>query len=178
MTKLSRQIINFLDDLVDAHVVISEEHHAVHEGLAYVASGGATLALSAVKDILIATPNDAENLVHLLIQVRGSGESNVLFYEAPTTSVGTPVTPRNRNRNASDTTAVTVLDTPTVTAVGTLLLEEHFGSGRQTGGETRSEGEFVLKPNTKYLIRITSEANGNDISWHLHWYTYNSSFVQ
>ena len=38
------------------------------------------------------------------------------------------------------------------------------GSKSKLGGEARSNSEWVLKKNTEYLVRFTSQANSNLIS--------------
>ena len=40
------------------------------------------------------------------------------------------------------------------------------------GGDARSDGEWVLKQNTKYLIVVTSGADNNNVSLVLGWYEH------
>jgi hypothetical protein len=161
-----------------APVVINSEHHEIHCGDSYLVSRIVDLGNGASDDILIIVPDEAgsgqsQKLYHFL--PRGASEAEVIWYlyEAPTVSAnGTAMTAFNRNRNSAFTSDLEHYHTPTVTTVGTLISTDHAGSGRGTGGEARSE-EFVLKNNTKYLLRVTNQtASNNYIDWHLNHYIH------
>jgi hypothetical protein len=69
---------------------------------------------------------------------------------------------------------LTVFHTPTVGATGTTVIREwHIGSGRSVGGGDRATQEFILKQNTKYLIRINNQTtNNNYMALKLSWYEH------
>ena len=62
---------------------------------------------------------------------------------------------------------------PTVTATGSVFIRYKIGAGR-TGGSSSAENEVILKPNTKYLIRLTSNVTGatNTIDYLADWYEH------
>lgn len=83
--------------------------------------------------------------------------STLTILEDPTVSAnGTSVTIINQNRNSTATPTLSVFVDPT-TSSGTSIYSEQTGSST-TGGSSapeRSELEFILKRNTKYIIKIT-----------------------
>lgn len=166
-----------LDTSTYAANVIQYDHHEIHGGRAFVYCEQNTLGNEGTRDILLVTPNTTR-WSHLTFGFRSSGEANFVFYEGTTTSDdGTAVTPMNRNRNSDHTAGMLVYHTPTVSAVGTQLCTRHFGAGR-TPGEERGISEWVLRQNTKYLIRVTSEAASNDISSAFDWYEHTDKSIQ
>jgi hypothetical protein len=64
---------------------------------------------------------------------------------------------------------MTAFHTPTMSAVGTMLCDELFGSGNKSGGETRADNEWILAPSTKYLIRVHAAVN-LDVATKINWY--------
>lgn len=86
------------------------------------------------------------------IAVTASAAVKLDVYEGPSYSVmGTALTPRNTNRNATTTPHVQVTHTPTVASDGTLLLS--------TISASIADSSFVLKAGTAYLIRVTAIAD-------------------
>jgi hypothetical protein len=82
------------------------------------------------------------------------------LYEDTTFSVaGTPVVPRNRNRFSSNVSDATVTHGPTITLVGTTLFVGFIpaGSGNKPpAGDLSSFEEWILLPNTVYLLRLVN----------------------
>jgi hypothetical protein len=171
LTPLSEE--EFEEPISGAIEVIDAPHGEIHYGRHFVSSGQEVLGLAATKIFLITTPN-SEVYTHITPpKLRSTGESNVAFYEEPTTSAaGSVVGMFNRNRNSDNVNASVLTVAPTVSNNGTKIFEQHIGSGQNGQGESRGESEFVLKPNTKYLIIITSEAASNDVSWVIDWYEH------
>ena len=166
---------NYLDKLSQGLIVIDFDHHKDHDGKAFVVTGQATLDSAGVLNLLVVTPAGPE-FMHLLHQFRSTGEANLAHYEATAVSAnGTGLAEINRNRNSANVSGAAVYQGPTVTDAGTLLMVAHFGSGQNEGGDTRGDNEWVLKPSTNYLLRVTSEANGNDVSWYLNWYEHDGT---
>ena len=147
---------------------IEIEHHEIHEGESFSAVYQATKDDAETLDLQITTP--ATEYLHSVLEASSTLEAEVALYEAPTTSGGTAVTAYNRNRNSQNVAAATVAHTPTVSAVGTLLAATTIGTGKSVGGNLRGISEWILKPSTKYLLRITSGSNGNIITATLDWY--------
>jgi hypothetical protein len=82
------------------------------------------------------------------------------IYESASTTGGTAFTPINRNRNYALTnpSEVAMVINPTVTSVGTELDAQIIpgGAGKKAGGGTAGSLEYVLKPLTNYLFRLTN----------------------
>lgn len=155
----------------DARINVDYSHHENHGGKAYQITNSATLASGAASKIFINTPAASSGIVHLIYQTRASGEANVKLYEFTEVSdIGTPKTPINKNRTSSNVSATAISLTPTVTALGNLISEAHFGSGQSQGGESRGVHEFILRPLTSYFLNTVSEAANNDTFTEMDWY--------
>lgn len=95
--------------------------------------------------------------------------------ETVTITEGVLMAPINRNRNSSKVATVTVVNTPGVSATGTSICKEHWGSGLAGGaaGQNRGVSEIILKQNEQYLIRVTNQtAAANQISSLITWYEH------
>ena len=164
-----------LDTISGAPITIPFEHHEIHEGDAFTASYAADLTNGQVFDILIVTPDSAD-LAHFVWAVDFELEGHVSIYEAPTaTQAANPIVAYNRNRNGTPAAAtVVVTHSPTAVTVGTTLIRDaHAGAGKILSGSRADGREFILKANTKYLMRITNAtANPNWISVWLDWYEH------
>jgi len=160
------------DNLVAAPAFIDKSHSELHEGGVFAVAQHATLGNAGTRDVLLVPP--AGVYPHITFAVRGSKETNIKLYEGVTEDGdGTDITAYNRNRNSSATASTALAHTPTVTDTGTLLQEQHVGGGignQRFGGEAREESEWILKPATKYLLRVTSEEADNDVSILINWY--------
>ncbi|MEE4248237.1 MAG: hypothetical protein V2I33_22845, partial [Kangiellaceae bacterium] len=92
------------------------------------------------------------------------------FFESPTlTNNGTALTCRNNDRQSEELSTLTHYYDPTVSADGTRLLVNVVGTDGTTpqgdsGGATKRDNEFILKPNTSYLVKFTTQTNDNRIS--------------
>lgn len=155
-------------------IIISEPHHEIHEGDAYLVCDVQDVANGATFDYLIATPNTTTE-THFIFIVQSEAEASFQFFENPTVStVGTAMVEYNRERNSSNVAGVIVTHTPTVSTTGTVALcNEHWGSGKAAGGEGRGTQEWVLKTNEQYLIRLTNETTSNNqINSLINWYEH------
>jgi len=153
---------------------IDYSHGELHNGTHYVVRNTALLAKAGTKDILIVTPNTTK-WAHMIFGYEANDAAVVgQFFEAPTYSaIGTLDGARNRNRNVADNNTTLVYNDPVITVTGTLLTTKAVGSGKNSGGGTRDNAEFILKQNTVYLLRIT-EGNiaATNINWELDWYEH------
>lgn len=161
-----------------APIMLDVAHHEIHCGDMYVTTRAVDLGNGASDTIHIVVPNETgttltQKKYHLTFSWDVELEAEINIYEEPTTSNdGTPLTKINRERNSTYTSSLGIYHTPTSSVDGTLIYTKHLGSGRNSGGQDRSE-EFVLKNNTKYLLRITnSTALANYISWELNHYIH------
>jgi len=162
-----------VDDTTETLQTIEYEHHEIHSGSSFTASYKADITNGATLDLLIVTP-DTTKWAHFTYEFDVELETDILIYEGVTATAGSEVISYNRNRNSLTAPTVVVTSTPTgITAGTTLLRSYHLGSGRSFGGGARSTHEFILKQNTKYLVRLTnSTANNNYMAVKLDWYEH------
>ncbi len=158
-------------------IVVDVNHQRNHDGRAFFAyktyPTSAKLAAGASIDIAMASP--AGVVPHLSVEALCLGDAELYIYEGSTTSGGTAFTPISRNRNyaVSNPSQVAMVIAPTVTAVGTELDGQIIpgGVGKKSAGGTSGSLEYVLKPLTTYLFRLTN-VNGVSHAAHLalEWY--------
>lgn len=149
---------------------IDYAHHEIHEGSSYMISGEQILGNGATYTYIFDTNNMSGKWVHILLNVRGVGEGNAILYENITYVGGTPNGVKNRNRNYPNDNQLIVTEGATLLTSQVVVLEEHFGAGKNLGGENRNTDEIILRTNETYAYQITSETNSNDMSWIYNWY--------
>lgn len=150
------------DDESGAALMIDSVHHEVHEGkMWHAAYTNGNVANTAVVDLLFHTGVGVD--AHSAWEVFASGAVTVSLYESPVISnTGVVLTAYNMNRAMTTTAASLVYSSPTITSTGTVALVNGRilpgGSSPTTrvGGGIRSGAEWILKPNTYYLMRVTN----------------------
>lgn len=165
------------DEKTLAAVIIESDHHEIHEGDTYLVSyktpDASPLADNGTVSFVITTSSLE---IHLVYDHACGGDSEFELSEAPivTAATGTALTPQNKNRNFPNVNVTTVLRDPTITNIGTLLENtfEPGGTGPQaTGGIGGSRNEWILKPTTKYMLRVTNRSGNNQPgSIRVEWY--------
>lgn len=165
------------DDITHNLVAIDQSHHEIHEGDFYsfcdyvvALDSGNTL------EFILTTPNTAK-WSHLTYNF--SATLKILFelFEDTTHTTDTLQTSFNHNRNSSNIAGMTIHTSNDDVADGTRIDCGSFGSPSVgivggSGGGSRSEAEWILKPNSKYLIRLTSGSNDNNVNLKLSWYEH------
>jgi hypothetical protein len=144
----------------DSLPTIDVNHLRLHEGRAYYAyklrPNADKLGTSSSIDIAIAWP--ANVYAHSVMTYQCGGEAEFYLYEGATTSSGTALTLHRRNRYLTTASQGAAVLAPTVTNTGTEIYAEFISSGQ--GGTGAGGGaftfEFVFKPLTTYLIRLTN----------------------
>ena len=152
----------------DSPLIVADVNHVrLHEGRAYYVykthKDTARLAVGASIDIAIAFPAGVE--AHASVDYQAGGEAEIYVYESPTTSGGTSMTLYRRNRVINTASQGVAVLNPTVSAVGTEFYSELItsaeGQGNRSGAGSRGLSfEFILKPLTTYLFRLTN-VNGS-----------------
>lgn len=147
--------------------IIDVNHLRLHEGRAYYVyhthKDASRLAVGSSINIAIAFPEGYG--VHAVFDYQCGGEAEMYIYESPTTSGGTAMSIHRRNRSLMTTSSGAAVLNPTVSAVGTEFYSELITSAqgllnqRGAGGKGYSF-EFVFKPLTTYLFRLTN-VNGS-----------------
>lgn len=143
-------------------VTVDVNHQRNHDGRAFYAyklyPTSAKLAAGSSIDIVIAAP--AGLFPHVTVDAFCQGDAEFYMYEGTSTTGGTSFTPINRNLNyaVSNPSQTAMVINPTVTSVGTELNAEIVpgGSGKKSSGGTVGALEYVLKPLTNYLFRLTN----------------------
>lgn len=126
----------------------------------YVQPHGGELVDDATHDFLIKVGSLASLVLPWILT---GGGCEVFLYELPTTTGdGNQLDSISKNREVLGVSTTEVYEGPTVTAPGTLLFHL-FVPGlsvlieRLYGGGWR-ESEWILAPNTNYLVRITNRS--------------------
>lgn len=166
---------NPIDENSNSLIVIDFAHHEVHEGDSYVLTNQANLGSGASFDYIINTSGMNGKQAHIIVLARSTAEANLFIYENVTFTGGTPNGEVNRNRNSDNIAKATILEASNILTRQTKMFEQHFGSGKSIGGQSRNTLEFILKENETYSIEFTSESPGNDISWIIEWYEHTPS---
>jgi hypothetical protein len=154
-------------------VSIDHTHEEIHEGNQYSFDEVITLASAATQDYFLQTP-DTNKVIHFGYAVEGIFGITLELFEATDKAGTSAQTPINRNRNSTNTAGLIVKKgTSGGTTDGAKIGWKKSGSGTAQGrlaGQAGSGLERVLKQNTKYIFRVTSAANSNDVSVQLDWY--------
>ena len=142
-------------DISNVPVSIDWVHHQIHLGNLFSFSNISAVSANHVLEFLVST---GASMPHLRPILQSDDACRLDLYEGTTTSNdGTPGTIYNRNRNSARTLTATVFVTPTLTADGTLIHSEQLQTAKGSyGGKDEWDREFILKPNTKYLLRFTA----------------------
>lgn len=146
-------------------------HSAVHRDTIVQAQDYAT-GVSAARDYLIVAP--AGTHPHMVFDVSATANTRVQFFEGATVSAnGTAITKARLNRTSETTTVTNIYQGPTVTTTGTELPGGFIaaGTGALASGSValHDDGEWLLKEDTNYLVRVTPAASAI-MSVRFEWY--------
>ena len=168
--------LNIIDPTTNMIKSIDAPHYEIHEGHHFnYCDYALNQAVDTTIEFVMTTPNTTE-WVHFTFSVYASaGATLELYVETSGVTGGTAITPRNNNRNSSNTSSVTLVKDPaSITSDGTRA-SGYLAGGTRTSGIASREQEYILKQNTAYLVRITSLANSNNISWCAEWYEHTNN---
>ena len=168
-TDRNREHMRVYDAYAHATTVIDEAHRLNHDGMMFHASGKVEGMVDAnVDEFLLVT--SAYNFPHIqrMAFTFGRGDIDIAVYEDTVTAAhGVAIDVENTNRNSSNTNQLLAYSGPTLTDDGNLIHTQWVaptstGVGQSpTGITTNSNGEeWILKPSTKYLIRLTNNSGG------------------
>lgn len=143
---------------------IAYEHHEIHSGSSF--STWDTVACDTTTVKWQVTTPDTTKYSHMVFGLSCTGEATFLVTEGSDRTDGTAMLENNRNRVGTPTVAGTIVTrTPTAgTTDGALALFSvrngitSVSGKNQQGSNARAANEWVLKPNTKYVISITTYA--------------------
>ena len=139
--------------------VIDPANSSVHEGTSFTYS--ATTSIVSLATAYFMGRNGAK-VGHLIRFVIDADNAPILveFFEAPTvTAPGTLQTPLNRNRVLNAAPTMAVYAAPTISADGTRLMVTKILGANKTIGGSELGGEWLLKPSTDYIFKVTNSSN-------------------
>ena len=158
--------------------VVDVNHLRLHEGVAYFVyhthKDASRLAVGSSINIAIAWPAGLE--AHAFVDYQCGGEAEIYAYEGSTTSGGTAMTLNRRNRVITTASQAAAVLNPTVSAVGTEFYSELITSAEGQGNRSGAGGrgisfEFILKPLTTYLFRLTNVNSSSQMAeMRIDWY--------
>jgi hypothetical protein len=183
-TSVQSAWVHAFDKSTYALNVIDYEHHEIHSGSSFTATGTVDIASAGTINVVLVAPNTTK-YSHAEFTVITESEAAFNVYEGFVPSgtvdggtIGVPVTPYNRNRTSATTPTLLVYSGGSVgTAVeataGTLIYASHWGSGRGSGGADRGVSEWVLKKDTRYIVQVVNATtNANYTAWAVDWYEH------
>lgn len=164
-----------VDAVTRSLMVVEYEHHEIHDGRFFRAGYVEDLANGDTAIVVLFTP-DSERWTHIRPAVDGEGEFEVKLFENPTSVTGgTEITPKNANRNSTNTSVDSLIHSPTAINVSgaTQLSGLILGSGRSTGGNESALYEWILKQNETYIFMVINKtATTNQVNIRLQWYEH------
>jgi hypothetical protein len=157
---------------------VDVNHLRLHEGVGYYVyhthKDASRLAVGSSINIAIAWPAGLE--AHAFVDYQCGGEAEIYAYENATTSGGTAMTLHRRNRIITTASQAAAVLNPTVSAVGTEFYSEIITSAEGQGNRSGAGGrgisfEFILKPLTTYLFRLTNVNSSSQMAeMRIDWY--------
>lgn len=158
-------------DRIGYLVVIDELHHKIHEGKLFQiehydtdSDGGDTTDTRILLKV-------GSKEVHFEFLAVADTEGELILSEAPTASDnGTSLTINNRDRTSTLTSEVSAYYGPTITGDGLVLADYYLPATQQSTGQTDSREEWILAPNTDYMVRFTPSSDNANVSIHIDFY--------
>ena len=168
-----------LDQSTRTLQTIEYEHHEVHSGSHFNYSVyDVSMASGAQLEFIITTPNTTK-WAHAIFTGVSSFKSIFSLFEDTTHTPGAQLIGYNNNRNSANSYTVSLTANGGGGADGTAI--EQLSVGYSTGGGAavqlgggtgRSDNEWVLKQNAKYLVQAESLKDGNNITIAMAWYEH------
>ena len=127
-------------------------------------------------EVLFVTPDTTE-WSHWSLSAEVVGYVKVeIFEDTVVTDNGTAITRLNRNRNSLIEASTLAFHSPTITTDGTKLVTKFLGSltrnNEAVGDNFVANNHFLLKQNTKYLLRMTSKLDDTIAKLGGDWYEH------
>ena len=166
-----------IDGSTGALSTIDYAHHEIHGGSSYGVSDTVACNTSTCK-WMITTP-DSMKYMHLIFELSCTGEATFLVTEGADRTAGTILLNVNRRRvGTSNVSEAVVSRTPTAGTIdGAITLFSirdgitNIAAKNIIPGSGREINEWILKPNTKYIISITTYAD-TFVTCRLDWYEH------
>jgi len=157
------QVSGAQDDSTGASSAVDYDHHELHEGSSFTVCDVQSVDTTTMK-WQITTP-DSTKYSHMVFNPECTGEFYMLVTEASDRVDGTALVEMNRRRVGTPKVPGTIVTrTPTGGATdGAMLFAKRSGATgvaakTVAAGSSRGTNEWILKPNTKYVVSITTYA--------------------
>lgn len=143
-------------------------------GRDFIASNVVTGIAAGVNKYYLISTGSLVSHISMLASV-SPGCTYTILEGATVSSNGTQVDVFNQNRNATFTSTTNIFVDPTVSTEGTVIYTEQIGSstlggkGGPSSDSERNEFGLSLKPNTKYLLKLSTLASSTSISASFRW---------
>jgi len=156
-----------IDNISNTLNTIAVEHANIHQGILFSVLHKETIAAGAVFYIQIKTGSKTVHFKPTNIST-DADKFVIEFIENPTLTDGTtPAVLINRNRISNNLPESVFYSDPTNVSGGTKIDEFYLGGSvgfKDVGGDIiAGVNEFILKPNTNYVYKITNEGTANGI---------------
>jgi hypothetical protein len=158
---------------------IDYAQHEVHGGNHFTYSQvDADFDIADAVELLIVTPNTTK-WAHMIFEVNAALDTNIVLTEGATHTVLAAQNVYNNNRNSATANTTTINTHNDDGANGTTIFTSQIGistgvgiSSITGGGAARSETEWVLDQNNKYLLIVTSGSDNSVLSIKISWYEH------
>lgn len=174
--------------------VIRDSHFHLHMGHHFRCSVSIATAVAAVLTLSFKSPTSTK-LKHFFIEWNSESAAHLEVLEAASwdTNSGTLVNIYNSYRDSSETSELQEDKTATpawqanmkmlqdvTTPAGTVLASwtERTWADKKFGANRRIENEIIIKSNSQYIIKLTSDDGNKGLGIALNWYehTFDKSF--
>lgn len=160
------------DTTTGAQVVISHDEHMIGEGHCFKLDDLQNVNATTQK-WMITTPN-SKVYARMIFDILCNGEQTVLVTEGADRTGTTALTPLNRNRVGTPPAATVAVhrDVSGGTTDGVITIKNfRIGATDKFSalpGDTQGRRGYILKPNTKYVVSVTTQADVY-VTMRLHW---------
>jgi hypothetical protein len=152
-----------VDEYSGAVNTIEQEHAKIHAGAGFNITGPLAIAnIGGVAEMLAITPAFSYPHFRRFRIALDAGPLVIEMYEGTTYSdIGTPMPIANKNRNSPNLPKLAVYEAPTVTDDGERFDYVYVpASKKESALGSQGLDEWILKPETVYLMRITNNTTG------------------
>jgi hypothetical protein len=155
-----------IDGISGNQLVLEPEHGAIHGGTHYVATLYDADLDSSSMSVMITTPVNS-TYIHFIADVEANNSGVWTFSEAPNATGGTAMVSYNNKRTETTASPATITSNPTITSVGTVLDRFIIGAdgpgSNGSGGAVGHRNEWLLAPETKYLVQFTADNDNTKV---------------
>lgn len=167
---ISNILNNSYDTVSKTIETVTINHSKIHSGEHYIFISRSTASSSQNLDIGLTVENSTK-LHHTIFIASSRLQAEWFLYEGSSFTSGTTITAYNSNRNSTNTATLTATKNPNIGTTGTMIDNVHL-SARQgiSGGGAGDRIQWILKNNTKYIVRLDSNGDGNAMTQKIAWY--------